>query len=100
MYFIKPHVHHVNDGWDNNLVNLLSGITQWPINPPLPPHIIPFVTSVASIAHSPPKEHRVPSHEIQMDKGKKPIATPSTHTTHLSFIHSEQQLAKEESGRK
>jgi hypothetical protein len=45
---------------------------QCPISPkysPLPHHTMTFITSVSFLARSPPKEHRVPSHEIQIDKG-------------------------------
>jgi hypothetical protein len=100
MDFPEPPVQPVNDGWDNNPVNPPSSITQWPVNPPLPPHTTPFVTSTASIAHSPPKDHRVPSHEIQMDKGKKPITSPSTNASQSSSVHSKQQSTKEESGKR
>jgi hypothetical protein len=87
----EPPIQPANDGWDNNLVNPPSDIAQWPISPrdpPLPHHTMPFVTSTASVAHSPPREHRVPSHEIQIDKGKRPIVTPSTDTSQSSSVHS------------
>jgi hypothetical protein len=91
MEFPKPLVQPVNDGWDKNPMHHPSGIIQWTVNPTLPSHhSVPFVTSPTSIARSPPKEHRVPSHEIQMDKGKRPISPPSTDTSQGSSVHSNQ----------
>jgi hypothetical protein len=90
----------MNDGWDNNPVNPPFGIAQWLVKPPLPPHTTPFITSIASIAHSPPKEHILPSHEVQMDKVKKPITSPRIEASQLSLIQSKQQSTKEESGKK
>jgi hypothetical protein len=78
----------VNDGWDKNAVNPSFGISQWLANPPLPPHTVPFITLVASISRSPPKEHIFPSHEIQMDNGKIPITIPSPDTSQSSYVHS------------
>jgi len=77
-----------------------SGIVQWPANPPLPPHTTPFVTFTTSITCSPLKDHRVPSHEIQLDKGKKPTTSPSIESSQSSFVHSKQQPTKEESSKK
>jgi hypothetical protein len=91
----------VNDAWNKNLVNPPSSITQWSVNPPLPPHTTPFVTLVASITCSPPKDHIVPSHEIQMDKSNKPITFPRIDASQSSFVHSKQQIsAKEKSGKR
>jgi hypothetical protein len=55
----------VNDGWDNNPVNPPSGVIQWPVNPPPPPHTTPLIASVASMACSPPKDYRVPPHDLR-----------------------------------
>jgi hypothetical protein len=83
MDILEPPIQPANDGWDNNPMNPPSSIAQWlasPIDPPLPYHTMHFVTSTF---HSPfpPREHRVPSHKIQIDKGKRPIVTPSTDTS-------------------
>jgi len=88
MDFHEPHVQLVNDGWDNNLVYPPSSVEQCPFNPPLPPHKKPLSTSTASISYSPPKYHKFPSHEVQMDKGKKPITSPSIDSSQSSFVHS------------
>jgi hypothetical protein len=55
----EPHIQPANDGWNNNPVNPpFSGNAKWPTSPRDPPvqnHAIPFVTYVASVAHSSPK---------------------------------------------
>jgi hypothetical protein len=77
-----------------NLVNTPLNITQWhdnPLPPPPPLHSVPHVASTTSMAHSPPKNYKVPPNDPQVDKGKNHATSPSSKASQSSSIHSKQQ---------
>jgi hypothetical protein len=99
-----PFVQPENDGWGNTTVKPPSGISQWPNDAPLPPpppiHTTPPIVSVGSMAHSlPPKDHKVPPHDSQLDKGKKQVTSLSTGKS-SSSTHSKLKSTKENNSKK
>jgi hypothetical protein len=93
MDILEPYLQPMDDGWINNLVHPPSGIAHWPASPrdaPLPHVSAPIVTSAASVAHSSPKDNKMPLPEIPGDKGKKPIEVRAL--IHLSpLLHNQKR---------
>jgi hypothetical protein len=100
----EPHIHPANVGYNNNPTNpLFSSNAKWPTSPRDPHvqnHVVPFVTYVASVSHSSPKEIKAPSQEFHIDKGKKLVVIPSTDTYQSTSIHSKLKSTKADSGRR
>jgi hypothetical protein len=71
-----PSIQLENDGWGDTTMNPAFGISQWPndapLSPPPPIHTTPPIVSMGSMDHSlPTKDHKVPPHDSQLDKGEK-----------------------------